>query len=186
MDIGRIGRVGLAAIAILGAGCASIIKGGGAEVVSIRSVPPDASVKIIDAKSRHLMATGRTPLVVPLPKSAGYFSGASYLVVFEKSGYQRQQVPFKAGLSGWYVGGNLLFGGLIGYLIVDPATGAMWTLDRELSVDLKPTDDAPADAEPSVAAPAAGDLVAVLTVDELAARAPELLPRLRPLPPLAR
>jgi len=31
-------------------------------------------------------------------------------------------------LDGWYIAGNLLFGGLIGYFIVDPATGAMWTL----------------------------------------------------------
>jgi len=31
-------------------------------------------------------------------------------------------------LNGWYIG-NLLFGGLIGLLIVDPLTGAMWTLD---------------------------------------------------------
>lgn len=30
-------------------------------------------------------------------------------------------------MNGWYIG-NLLFGGIIGLLIVDPATGAMWTL----------------------------------------------------------
>lgn len=30
-------------------------------------------------------------------------------------------------MDGWYFG-NILFGGLIGFLIVDPATGAMYTL----------------------------------------------------------
>lgn len=39
----------------------------------------------------------------------------------------------------WYIGGNLLFGGLIGWLIVDPASGAMWHFDPEqVSVLLNP------------------------------------------------
>jgi hypothetical protein len=33
-------------------------------------------------------------------------------------------------INGWYVG-NIVFGGLIGWLIVDPLTGAMWTLNTE-------------------------------------------------------
>jgi hypothetical protein len=33
-------------------------------------------------------------------------------------------------INGWYVG-NIVFGGLIGWLIVDPLTGAMWALDAE-------------------------------------------------------
>lgn len=40
-------------------------------------------------------------------------------------------------VNGWYIGGNLLFGGVIGWLIVDPATGAMWKLDtNEINVTL--------------------------------------------------
>ncbi len=35
------------------------------------------------------------------------------------------------------LGGNILFGGLIGWLIVDPATGAMWTLvPKEINTEL--------------------------------------------------
>ena len=30
--------------------------------------------------------------------------------------------------NGWYLAGNFIFGGLLGWLIVDPATGAMWNL----------------------------------------------------------
>ena len=33
-------------------------------------------------------------------------------------------------VEGWYWG-NILFGGLIGMIIVDPATGAMYKLDTE-------------------------------------------------------
>ncbi len=38
-------------------------------------------------------------------------------------------------LSGWYIG-NLLFGGIVGLLIVDPATGAMWKLPENTSTSL--------------------------------------------------
>ena len=44
------------------------------------------------------------------------------------------KIPYD--VSGWYAGGNLFFGGLIGYLIVDPMTGAMWTL-KDLHVNLE-------------------------------------------------
>jgi hypothetical protein len=37
-------------------------------------------------------------------------------------------MPLKATLSGWYFG-NIIFGGLIGMLAVDPATGAMWNIE---------------------------------------------------------
>lgn len=36
----------------------------------------------------------------------------------------------------WYAVGNLFIGGLVGWLIVDPATGAMWTLDPQLAIDM--------------------------------------------------
>ena len=37
----------------------------------------------------------------------------------------------------WYIGGNILFGGILGWLIIDPATGAMWKLDtNEINVTL--------------------------------------------------
>jgi hypothetical protein len=41
-------------------------------------------------------------------------------------------VPLTADIDGWYFG-NLLFGGLIGILIVDPATGAMWKLPENVN-----------------------------------------------------
>jgi hypothetical protein len=34
-------------------------------------------------------------------------------------------------VDGWYVAGNLFLGGLIGWLVIDPASGAMWKIDPE-------------------------------------------------------
>jgi len=48
-----------------------------------------------------------------------------------KDGYEEQSIPIKSSPNGWYIGGNLIFGGLIGWFIVDPLSGAMYTLSPE-------------------------------------------------------
>ncbi|HCA7379988.1 TPA: hypothetical protein MX316_006554, partial [Pseudomonas aeruginosa] len=53
-----------------------------------------------------------------------------------KPGHADTVVNLKSGVSGWYWG-NILIGGLIGMLIVDPATGAMYSLPDEVSGQLQ-------------------------------------------------
>jgi len=69
---------------------------------------------------------------------------------------------------GWYIGGNLLFGGGMGWLIVDPSTGAMWTLEpADMSVTLKKT---------TALAPRDGGLTVALRSDLPAELASKLKP----------
>ena len=189
----RIRELAAAALAVgvslSSSGCASIIKGGGPETVSLRSAPADADVKIIDMSNGNVIQHGKTPLMVALAKSRGFFQGARYQVVFDKPGFATREVTLDTRVSGWYVGGNLIFGGLIGWLIVDPATGAMWTLSQdEVSVDLTPIAPAapavaPAAAPvPQASAPVNAPAVAVITVQELAAQRPDLLARMNAVP----
>jgi hypothetical protein len=98
--------------------------------------------------------------MVKLDRGAGYFKGAKYNVVIEKPGFSKKEFVVDSSLMvGWYLFGNLLFGGLIGWFIVDPATGAMWSLDPdETYIELAPT------ARPSAAAEAH---VVIATVDDL-------------------
>ena len=93
--------------------------------VSVKSDPSDAHVRVFDKKGVEV-TTQQTPAILSL-KRGGTYSTAKYRVVIEKEGYQPAEVTVKSTINGWYFG-NLLFGGLIGMLIVDPATGAMWTL----------------------------------------------------------
>jgi hypothetical protein len=79
--------------------------------------------------------TGETPMTVTLETSQGFFTKAKYTIEASKSGYETSRSPIAAGINGWYFG-NLLFGGVIGMLIVDPATGAMWKLEDTYSVNL--------------------------------------------------
>lgn len=70
-----------------------------------------------------------------LESSRGYFSGQTYTLHFKKDGYADKTVTLDSSLSGWYWG-NILVGGLIGMLIVDPLTGAMYKLPEQASADL--------------------------------------------------
>ena len=51
-------------------------------------------------------------------------------MTFTKNGYDTKTVPEELKLNGRYFG-NLLLGGVIGTLIIDPATGAMYKLETE-------------------------------------------------------
>ena len=75
------------------------------------------------------MFKGKTPASVILKSGKGYFSKAKYQISFSKEGYNDTTIPLEATLDGWYIG-NILFGGLVGILIVDPLTGAMYKLDE--------------------------------------------------------
>lgn len=57
-------------------------------------------------------------------------------------------------MDGWYIG-NLLFGGLIGMLIVDPATGAMYKLDDSVyaTLPVNPSDVSPSPTPSSLLSP---------------------------------
>ncbi len=76
-------------------------------------------------------------MTVTLDASDGYFDGAEYLVLAEKEGYQPTQHTIDHGLDGWFLG-NILIGGWIGMLIVDPLTGALYTLPDNANIYLPP------------------------------------------------
>ena len=116
------------AVPTLLSSCATIVSRS-SYPVSINSSPTGATVSITDKKSKEVYK-GQTPAMVILKSGGGYFSKAEYQVKINSTGYAEQVIPINFKLNGWYFG-NLLIGGIIGMLIVDPATGAMWKLDTE-------------------------------------------------------
>ena len=119
------------------AGCATIMGNSAHETLNVRSAPDQATVVILDESGTKIFE-GKTPTSLPLEKKKGYFSGKKYSVNIRKEGFAEQNVTVDTKVNGWYVAGNLVFGGVIGWLIVDPATGAMWKLDtNEIDVTLR-------------------------------------------------
>lgn len=128
--------VGALATLVLTTGCASIVSRSKYDV-TINSVPTQAVVRVLDRKGVEV-AAGQTPVTLRLKAGNGFFRSARYTLVFSKEGYEDKHMPLETNLDPWYLG-NLLFGGVIGFLIVDPATGAMWKIeDSMISVSLAP------------------------------------------------
>ena len=109
-------------------GCASIVSKT-SWPISINSSPSEAKISIKDKKGIEIY-TGSTPATLKLKSGAGFFSKARYQVTFEKAGYEKKVVPVEFKLNGWYWG-NIIFGGPLGLLIIDPASGAMFKLETE-------------------------------------------------------
>lgn len=118
-------------------GCATIMGKSSPETLNVRSNPEQATVVITDEFGTKIFE-GKTPTTIALEKKKGYFRGKKYSVRITKEGYREHNITVDTKVNGWYIGGNLIFGGLIGWLIVDPATGGMWSLDtNELDVTLE-------------------------------------------------
>jgi hypothetical protein len=110
--------------------CATIMKGSD-QKIAFQSTPTGAKVSVFDGAGM-LVGDGTTPVTLPLKKGASYFQAAKYRVVFEAPGHAPKEVWLTGSINGgWYIVGNFFVGGLIGWLIIDPLTGAMWNLSPD-------------------------------------------------------
>ncbi len=126
----------LAALCTL-TGCASIVSSG-PKTLPIMSQPDEATVEITSIKTGDIVFKAKTPYTAFLRRDDGFFSKAKYKIKISKDNYLPQEQQIEARLNGWYWG-NIVFGGLIGWFIVDPATGAMWKINEEnINVKLYP------------------------------------------------
>jgi hypothetical protein len=62
-----------------------------------------------------------------LNRGAGYFKPQSYTITVAKPGYEARTINLRHTMSGWYFA-NVVIGGALGMLIIDPLTGAMYRL----------------------------------------------------------
>jgi hypothetical protein len=117
--------------------CASIVSGSRDKVRFITE-PEGATVTIFDENNMKVWSSD-TPTSVSLKRGDGYFSGAYYRVEIEMPGFKKENLIIDSQLNaGWYIVGNLVIGTLLGWFIIDPLTGAMWSLDPNvISIQLK-------------------------------------------------
>jgi hypothetical protein len=114
-------------ITLLTTGCASIMSGPN-QNVSVQTEPEGAKATFINKKGIAVSAQ-QTPCIVSLKRRE------TYTLKIEKDDYQPLEAKLNKGLNGWYLG-NVLFGGMLGILIVDPATGAMWSFHEPVNAQL--------------------------------------------------
>jgi len=121
--------------ALTATGCASIVSES-RYPVSVTSAPSGANYEISN-EAGSVVSSGVTPNQVTLKAGAGYFDGEKYTVSYRKDGYVPNSETLNTRMNGWYWG-NIVFGGLIGMLIVDPLTGAMYRLPEGINSNLNP------------------------------------------------
>jgi len=130
----------IAAFAILGGGCASIVKGT-TQAIPVSSDPTGADVKLDGNK------VGQTPMKIDVKRKS------DHLLTIEKTGYQVESVAITRNIGG-AVFGNIIAGGLIGWG-VDAISGAQWNLTPStinIALRVNTTDAPPAAAAKSSAA----------------------------------
>lgn len=119
-------QMAFACFALLLGGCASIFNGGN-RTLTISSDPPGAKATISKLDGETVMVK-TTPCTVSLDPRGGYFKGQAYVLRLELPGYRAEEIHLQPSLSAWYIG-NVLLGGLIGMVAVDPVTGSMWNIE---------------------------------------------------------
>lgn len=118
--------------AVLLSSCATIFNQ--SDNTLITTNPAGANITITD-KNQAVVFKGVSPANVYLKASDGFFKSATYHVNVAKKGHPSRNIELRSELSGWYFG-NILLGGLIGMVIVDPATGKMWKMPEDYNVEL--------------------------------------------------
>jgi hypothetical protein len=118
--------VGACALTTLLTGCSSIICGS-KQSFSINSKPAGAEVLVYDPHG-EIVFQKTTPCVASLARTTPEEGRANYTVLIRKAGYAPVQVPLISQVNRACVA-NAVFGGV--GMIVDSATGAMWTLSPQ-------------------------------------------------------
>ncbi|HXB93776.1 MAG TPA: PEGA domain-containing protein, partial [Puia sp.] len=95
-------------------------------IVGVDTEPQGANVEIRDRKGM-MVYHGRTPATLRLKHSSGFFRKATYQVKLSMEGYLPKTIVVDSHLNAWYFG-NVV--GIVGFLIFDPVTGAMYKLDN--------------------------------------------------------
>lgn len=119
---------------LLLSGCGSIMNGS-TQNLSVSATPNVATISLLSSAGA-LISQSKGSLFYNLKRSNGYFDGADYNIKIDAHGYETKTVSLTSSASGWYIAGNLMLGGLIGWLIVDPATGGMWVFNASNNQDV--------------------------------------------------
>ena len=110
--------------------CATFLKDSYQDIV-INTYPDKANIQIKNSQGLTIKNT-TSPDVISLKRSDdSYFGSESYQVEIKKDGYTSKKFIIQSKVNNWYLFGNLFFGGLIGWFIVDPLTGRMYDLKPE-------------------------------------------------------
>lgn len=114
-----------AALLISLTGCSTVMNSRYTDV-TVTAATPGTTYTVTDEDGQRVH-TGTTPETVKLDAAAGIFDGQTYQVAYGTG----ETVELDSHTTGWYWLGFCI--SVVSGLMVDPATGDMWTLPSEVS-----------------------------------------------------
>lgn len=125
-----------AVLALLAVHCSTIIHQT-TQTIPVKSDPPGANV-VVACGDVENDPKAVTPTAVEVHRKPDFCQ-----ITLKKEGFERADITLTRKMSALYIG-NVLFGGIIGF-IVDAVNGAMWNRDpAAIDVKLKPAGATPA------------------------------------------
>ena len=128
----------LLTLGVLFSGCATM-RSKSIYSIPISTTPEKAMIIVTDIKGKEIIST-QSPDTLVLKSSEKYFKRAEYLVEVSQGGYQTKKEPLYFVMDGKYLQNVFLsFFMPIGFLLIDPVSGAMWMPEKEkIKVILNP------------------------------------------------
>lgn len=117
---------------LLFSSCASILSQSSYPVY-VNSNPSNASLSVRNSEG-EIVFQGETPATVKLDASEGFFAPASYSFEITLAGYTTKIRTVNATIDPYYFL-NLLGPNVLGLLVIDPLTGAMWQLRSDYIIE---------------------------------------------------
>ena len=107
-------------------GCATIVDGGGTKPLTISSNPTGVNFELMN-KDGIIIHKGVTPVTYNLPRGAGVIPQSYSATFYDDEGNVIGTKTASSTPTGWFIVGNFIFGGLIGWTI-DAFSGNMYTI----------------------------------------------------------
>jgi hypothetical protein len=128
----------LLTLGLLFSGCATL-RSKSVYSIPISTTPEKAMIIVTDRKGKEIIST-QSPDTLMLKASEKYFKRAEYLVEVSHDGYQTKKEAFFFIMDGKYLQNVFLtFFMPIGFLLIDPISGAMWMPEKQkIKVILNP------------------------------------------------
>ena len=129
----------LLTFSVLFSGCATI-RSNSICSIPISTIPEGANISVTDRKGK-IVINSQSPDTLVLKASAGYFKRAQYLIEVSHDGYQtkKETLYFVMDIKNYSMNFLLLYFMPLGFLVVDPISGAMWMPEKqEIEIILNP------------------------------------------------
>ena len=108
-------------------------------MIPISTNPENTKINVFDRRGNEIIST-QSPDSLHLNASAGYFKRAEYLIEVSKKGYETKKEILYFVMDGKYLQNVFLsFFMPVGFLLIDPVSGAMWMPEKhEIEFTLNP------------------------------------------------